>query len=91
VDCLVRVADNRVLSARRMNLVLLYPTWAAGAFYTASRRKEGPKLTEAAGVGMLLNTAGEVLHVCSILMCATDETRPEHVCCKDRKDLAARA
>jgi hypothetical protein len=27
----------------------------------------------------------------SILMCATDETRPEHVCCKDRKDLAARA
>jgi len=125
---------------------------AAGAFYTASRRKEGPKLTEA-GVGMLLNTAGEmpqrqgiltwkcevkaadredlmmvghtrsrqlrdntkvyprdmeeccgntsnagwrrgvvVLDVCSILiMWATDETRPEHVCCKDRKDLAARA
>lgn len=59
MDCLVRAAGNRVLSAGRMNLVL--PYMAAGAFYTASRRKEGPKLTEAAGVGMLLNTAGEML------------------------------
>jgi hypothetical protein len=33
-----------------------------------------------------------VLFVCCILIkWATDETRPEHVCCKDRKDLAARA
>jgi hypothetical protein len=42
VNCLVRAAG--VIS---MKFVLPVTCPAAGAFYTASRRKEGPKLTEA--------------------------------------------